>query len=42
MTYLFCDLDDRTPEFKSHVGRSMNIHNIARFNTKTINVMNDK
>ena len=36
------DLDDRTHEFTSHLGKPINIHNIARFNTKTINVMNVK
>ena len=36
------DLDDRTHEFTSHLGKSINIHNISKFNTKTINVMNVK
>ena len=34
------DLDDRTHEFTSHLGKSINIHNIAKFNTRTIYVMN--
>ena len=42
MISLDCDLDDRTHEFTSHLGKSINIHNISKFNTKTINVMNVK
>ena len=36
------DLGDRTHDFTTHLGKSININNIARFNTKTINVMNVK
>ena len=39
MISLYGGLYDRKHEFSSHVGTFMNIHNIAMFNTKTINVM---
>lgn len=36
------DLDNRTYDFINGLGKSINIHNTTKFNTKTINIMNVK